>query len=134
MVHQRQRLALGFEPGDDRFGVHPQLDDLQRNPPPDGLLLFGHIDHPAAAFADLLQQLVVPDPVAGIFGQRRGNDDGLAGQRSGWFLKKTTGLFMRLEQGFNLLAKLGIIAAGLGEISGAFSRVCLFQGIGEISL
>ena len=51
------------------FGVHPQLDDLEGHPAADGLLLLGHIDHPAAAFADLLQQLVVADLVAGLFGE-----------------------------------------------------------------
>ena len=29
MVHHRQRLPLGFEPGDDLLCVHAQLDDLQ---------------------------------------------------------------------------------------------------------
>jgi hypothetical protein len=38
---------------------------------------------------------------------------------------------MRQEQGFNVLAQLGIVATGLGEVSGAFSRVCLLQGIGK---
>ena len=131
MVHQRQSLPFGFEPGDDRFGVHAQLDDFEGDAAADGLLLFGHIDHAAAAFADLLQQFVVADAVAGLFGQRRGKDDGFAGQRGGWLLKETAGLFVRLEEGFNLLAQLGIIATGLGEVGGTFSRVCLLQGIGE---
>ena len=59
MVHQRQRLAFGFEPGDDAFRVHAQLDDLKRDVPADGLFLFGHINDAAAAFADLLQQFVI---------------------------------------------------------------------------
>ncbi len=28
MIHHGQRLPLGLEPGDHRFGVHPQFDDL----------------------------------------------------------------------------------------------------------
>ena len=54
MVHHGQGLALGFEPGDDALGVHAQLDDLERHAPPHRLLLFGHIDHAAAASMTLL--------------------------------------------------------------------------------
>ena len=50
------------------FGVHAQLDDLERDAAANRLLLFGHIDHAAAAFADLLEQLVAADAVAGLFG------------------------------------------------------------------
>ena len=80
MIHQRQRLPLGFEPGDDLLGVHAQLDDLQRHPPPHRFLLLGHIDDAAAAFADLLEQLVTADPVAGPFQSRaaHGLPEGLA--------------------------------------------------------
>ncbi len=66
MIHQRQRLPLGLEPGHDLLGVHAQLDDLERHPAADRLLLLGHIDHPAAAFADLLEELVAANPVAGF--------------------------------------------------------------------
>ena len=31
MIHHRQRLPLRLEPRDHRLGVHPQLDDLQRD-------------------------------------------------------------------------------------------------------
>ena len=55
MVHQRQCLPLRFETGDDLFGVHAELDDLERHAPADRLFLFGHIDDAAAAFADLLE-------------------------------------------------------------------------------
>ena len=58
MIHHSQRLALGLEPGDYFLGVHAQFDDFERHPPPHRLLLFGHIDNAAAAFADLLQKLV----------------------------------------------------------------------------
>ena len=61
MVHHGQRLPFGFEPGDDALGVHAQLDDLERDPPANRLLLFGHINHAAAAFADFLQQFVAAD-------------------------------------------------------------------------
>ena len=65
MVHQRQGLALGLEPGDDLLGIHARLDDLERHPAADGLLLLGHVDDAHAPFADLLEQLVRADPMPG---------------------------------------------------------------------
>ena len=44
-----------------RRRVHPRLDDLQRDPAADRLLLLGHEDDAHPALADLLQQLVRPD-------------------------------------------------------------------------
>ena len=67
MVHQRQRLPLGFEAGDDLLGVHAQLDDLERDAAAHRFLLLGHVDDAAAAFADLLEQFVAANPVAGLF-------------------------------------------------------------------
>ena len=64
MIHHRQRLPLGLETGDDALGVHAQLDDLEGDPAQDRLLLLGHIDHAAAAFADFLQQLVTVNAAA----------------------------------------------------------------------
>jgi hypothetical protein len=29
MIHHGQGLPIGLEAGDDRLGVHPQLDDLE---------------------------------------------------------------------------------------------------------
>ena len=63
MVHHGQRLPLGLEAGHNLPCVHSQLDDLQRHAAPDRLLLLGHIDNPAAAFADLLQEPVAADPI-----------------------------------------------------------------------
>ena len=65
MVHHRQRLPLGLEAGDDLLGVHAELDDLERDAAAHRFLLFGHIDDAAAAFADLLEQFVAADAVAG---------------------------------------------------------------------
>ena len=71
MVHQRQGLALGLEPGNHLLGVHAQLDDLESDPPADRLGLLGHVHDAVAALADLLQQLVTPDPVPGLLGHLR---------------------------------------------------------------
>ncbi len=66
VVHHRQCLALGLEAGDHLLGVHPELDDLQGHPPADGLLLLGQVDDGESALADLLQDLVVADALAGL--------------------------------------------------------------------
>ena len=71
MVHHRQRLPLGLKAGDDVLGVHAQLDDLERHAPPDRLLLFGHENHAAAAFADFLQQFIMADARSKAFGERK---------------------------------------------------------------
>ena len=42
-------------------GVHARLDDLQRHPAADRVVLLGHVDDAHAPFADLLQQLVRAD-------------------------------------------------------------------------
>ena len=70
VVHHRQRLALGLEPGDDLGAVHARLDDLERHLAPDRLLLLGHVDDAHAALADLLQQPVGADPRARPFRDR----------------------------------------------------------------
>jgi hypothetical protein len=52
VVHQRQRLPLRLEAGDDGAGVHARLDDLQRYLAADRLLLLGDEHQPHAALAD----------------------------------------------------------------------------------
>ena len=66
MVHQRQRLPLGFKSGDHIFGLHAQLDDLQRHPAANRRRLFSHIHHPAPPLADWLEQFVMTDLVTGL--------------------------------------------------------------------
>ena len=61
MVHQRQRLPLGLEAGDDLPSVHPRLDDFEGHLAPHGRGLLGHEHDAEAPFADLLQQLVGTD-------------------------------------------------------------------------
>ena len=111
MVHQRQRLPLGLEPGDDLLGVHAQLDDLERDAAADRLLLLGHINHAAAAFADLLEQFVAADPVAGLFARRQAADDGRLrwGSDGGCFEWAVT-LFVEANQVANPLDQLDVTA------------------------
>jgi hypothetical protein len=59
VVHQGQRLTLRLEARQDGFGVHPRLDDLDRDGALDRLGLLGHPDGAHAAGADLLDQLVL---------------------------------------------------------------------------
>ena len=55
----------------DLLGIHARLDDLERDPPSNRLVLLGHVHGAHASFADLLEQLVRADPVAGPLGQER---------------------------------------------------------------
>ena len=71
MVHQRQRLPLGLETGDDLPRVHARLDHLQRDLAADRVLLLGHVDDAEAALADPLQQLVPADDRAHALRRRR---------------------------------------------------------------
>ena len=105
MVHQRQRLTLGLEPGDDRLGVHAQLDDFERHAAAHRLGLLGHIDHPAAAFADFLQHFVTANDLAHGFVRDVGQVKfhGCLGGGRGLGLD-AFGLFVRGEQRFDARA------------------------------
>jgi hypothetical protein len=61
VIHERERLALGLEAGDDLLRVHPGLDDLEGDAARDRLGLLGDVDDAHPAFADLLAELVAPD-------------------------------------------------------------------------
>src|SRR5438034_6971376 len=67
VVHQRQCLPLGLKPGDHALRIHSRLDDFQSDPPADRCLLFGHVNHSASAFTNLLQQLVMANAVTRFF-------------------------------------------------------------------
>ena len=72
MIHQRQHLPLDLEAGDDLPGVHAGLDDLQGDLAPDRLGLLSHENDAHPALADLLQQLIGADDIAGRFSDGRG--------------------------------------------------------------
>ena len=61
MIHERQRLALLLEAGDDRLGVHALLDDLERHSAAQRLRLLGVPDLSHPALADLLDEAVGAD-------------------------------------------------------------------------
>jgi len=69
------------------------------------LFLLGHIHHAAAAFADLLEQLVAANSVAGLFRERDIHARGsIEVEARRWRLEEIVCLVVRLEQGFDLLA------------------------------
>src|SRR5439155_268804 len=115
MIHQRQRLPLGFEAGDHLPSIHAGLDDFQRHLAADRLLLLGHEDDAEAPFADLLQELVWADDGAGALGDRviDGGDD-------------TKGGSVRPAQkrSWTSSALAGSSAASLVRASSSASRSC----------
>jgi hypothetical protein len=120
VIHQRERLPFGFEPGDDTFGVHARLDDFHGHFPPHRHFLFRHEDHAAATLADLFQQLVVTYTITrllahGIFrpGFYRNSLRGL--------FQKISDLIMGFQQGFHLLAQIRISSTGTLQIFCALS-------------
>ena len=68
VIHHRQRLALLLEAGDHLLGVHPQLDDLERDPARHRLALVGEEHRAEAAGADLFDQGVAAEDRAGSLG------------------------------------------------------------------
>ena len=109
VVHQRQRLTLGLEPGHHLARVHARLEDLQSDLAPDRLGLLRHEDDAKAAFADLFQQLVGaedharPVGIALIDGRRKA--DNRAVERSLRFRAAA-------QKGLHALPQLFLIPAG----------------------
>jgi hypothetical protein len=127
MVHQRKRLALGLEAGDDLGAIHAGFDDLQGHPATHRFLLLGHPDRPHATLADLLEQLVGADARAGAFGRQSGWRGSTCRFRSRErverrLLQETAGLIVSLEQGRDALPQIDIAAACAVEDSGPVGR------------
>ncbi len=128
MIHHRQCLPLGFKPGNHLAAVHARLDDLERNAAADGPLLFRHVDHAHAPFADLLQQLVGPDLRAWLFGHRLGMTTFKGGSRR---CKEAARVAMRSEKALDPLTQIRILAAGSIEHRSPCLGVGQIQGLGE---
>jgi hypothetical protein len=130
VVHHRQRLPLGLEPGHDLPRVHSRLEYLQGDPAAHRLRLLGHEDQTEAAFADLLQQLVRADHRTGTFAYWLFIDgDDLAGGRR---LQEAAGGSLDTQQGFHPLSQTGVTGASLIQVSrpGRHGRhVNLFAGL-----
>ena len=109
---------------------HAQFDDFEGDAAADGLLLLGHVNNAAAAFADFLPQSETAQCGRRAFRSTAWRRRGFTGGAAAGSSRKPPA-FVRLKKGFNLLAQLGVMATGFGDIGGPFSRVCLLQGIGE---
>ena len=107
-----QRLALGLEAGDDRLGVHPQLDDLESHAASDRLGLLRDVDDPATALADLLQQPVAPDAVARLLGEGSAGMQGRAQVRIGGRIQELALGILGLQQCLETPTEGGIAFAG----------------------
>lgn len=67
MVHERQGLALRFEPGHDATGVHSPLDDFQRDLPAHRFPLFRQPDRAESALTEDRTERITPDLEPGVF-------------------------------------------------------------------
>ena len=78
--------------------VHAELDDLERHAAAHRLLLLRHVNDAAAAFADLLEQLVAADAVAGLFARVAAKRWFAAGKNGGRRFEKIAGTIAGREQ------------------------------------
>jgi hypothetical protein len=115
VVHEREGLALGLEPGDDLGRVHAGLDHLDGHLAADRVLLLGHEHDAHAALPDLLQQAVRPDRRARPF--RRGLIDG-AGQLRGRGVEEIAGPEVGGDQLLDPVPQGGVGPAGAGDVGG----------------
>src|SRR5207244_5612718 len=102
------RLPLGLEPGHHGFRVHAQLDDLECHAATDGFLLFGDIDHAAAALAEVLAEFVAADAVPGTFGHRNhagGDHESFGGNTRRTLFEEFAGLVVRLQECLDAFAQ-----------------------------
>ena len=147
MVHQRQGLALRFEPGDDLASVHAELDDLERDSSFYWLFLLRHVHHAPTALADFLEDFVAADhftlllrrgwlDLDGFGSCGRGHRRGLFVGTLASFFQKRAGLVMDLEQLLNPLAQARFARAGHGQIGRALLRRQLQRAIedGDLAL
>jgi hypothetical protein len=112
-AHEGQRLPLGLEARDDALRIHAQLDDLERHLPPHRLRLFGQINDPATAFADLLKQCVAANAVAGLFSERERRGPGSRWRRAHERrLQKLLRPFVGFNQARQLLKQRRVVTAG----------------------
>ena len=78
VVHQGERLPLGFEALDHLLGIHPGLDDLERDLSLDGLGLLREVDDAEAPLTERVDQGVLRDGIPHLRISRR-----LAGEMLG---------------------------------------------------
>jgi hypothetical protein len=99
MIHERQRLPLRLEAGNDLAGVHPGLDDFQRDFAANRMLLLGHENDAESPLTDLLQKLVGADERAQALAD---------GNHALVWLQEITGSCVGSEELFNRSAQFRI--------------------------
>ena len=112
MLHERERLALGLEAGNDFARVHARLDELDGDAAADGLFLFGQPDFTHAAFADHFEQMVRTNDGCGGSCQR-------VAEVFGGVAEKATGFCIGGEQRFHVSSQLGVTGALAVQEGGA---------------
>ena len=115
VLHHRERLPLLLEAGDDFLRVHAELDDLQRHAPPHRLLLLGHPHDAEAALADLLEELVRPDPITRFLGLQPREFALDLGRMRGVRFQKIARRVVRLQQPAHVRDEQRVIAASLRD-------------------
>ena len=125
VVHHRQRLALGLEPGDELSGVEPGLDYFERDLAPDGRLLLGHEDDAAPALADALEELVATDDGAGAFADSNGGEIHGRGDlcKVEGFAHEAFVRLVRRQQRVDPLTQAPVLAASTVEVGRALRGV-----------
>src|SRR5208282_5670811 len=118
VVHHGQGLPLGREAGQNSLGVHARLDDLHGDGAFYRFGLQGHKHDAHAAFADLFDELVAADGLAGFLSD--GTVVGGVGRGRG--LQEALGAFTFAKQGGNSLQKIAIGSADLLQVFGASFR------------
>lgn len=118
MVHQRKRLSLRLKACDHAFRVHSRFDDLEGDSAADRFLLFRHEDHSTTAFANLLQELVVSDAIAGLF-PGSGFGPLFAYRRCRRLFQESSDAIIRLEQSLYLATEILVVSADAVQKSDA---------------
>ena len=116
VVHQRQRLPLRLEPGDDIARVHARLDDLQGHLAANGVPLLGDEDQAKASLADLLHEFIGTDDRAGALGDRPVILGRVRARRD--ILEEAVRGVVGVQERFDFSAQFRVGAAGLVEVRG----------------
>jgi hypothetical protein len=127
MIHQRQRLPLGFKARDHLTRVHAGFEDLEGNLTADRLLLLGDEDQAHAAFADLFHQTVRADNTSGTLADRRVKS--LRRSNRGAFQELS--LVIGGQQRLNVAAQAVIPGTGAVQKRGPLPRILFLQGLGK---
>ena len=120
MIHERERLPLGFEARDDLPGIHAELDDLEGHAAAHRFFLLGHINHTATAFTNLLKQFVTANPVTGFFRESLSRGRSSADGSSRFWSGLSSWVVLGSWAGFQSQLQQAFQAMSAGRIGGQF--------------